>query len=220
MAAPPIPRTPPPARRGKKPAAPPKGRTRLLVDERRAQLLELGIRAFSERSYDEVSIDDLARAAGVSKGLLYHYFATKRDFYVAALDQSSRELLALTLTPDSAPPAERIESGLLAYLDYVEHHGHAYVALMRGGIGSDAEVQSILERTRATFVERIKESIPKGLATPLVRITLRGWVGFVEATSIEWLSRRTVPRHKLVLLLASVLLHSLQHAGGPRLGGP
>ena len=48
-------------------------RARLLVDERRAQLLALGLRLFAEHSYDEVSIDELARAAGVSKGLLYHY---------------------------------------------------------------------------------------------------------------------------------------------------
>jgi AcrR family transcriptional regulator len=190
-------------------------RTRLEVDERRAQLLDLGIRAFSERSYDEVSIDDLARAAGVSKGLLYHYFPTKRDFYVAALAHSSQQLLALTLTPQGEPAETRIRAGLEAYLDFVERHGQAYVALMRGGIGSDVEVQAILERTRATFVERIRENVPRHLATPLVRLTLRGWIGFVEATSSEWLSRRTVPRRRLIELLGNVLLSALSLAGGP-----
>jgi AcrR family transcriptional regulator len=200
---------------GARRARPP--RTRLLVDERRAQLLALGIRAFSKRPYDEIAIDDLARAAGVSKGLLYHYYPTKRDFYVAALDQASKQLLAETLTAEGAPPEERVKVGLEAYLDFVERHDQAYVALMRGGIGSDKEVQAILEGTRATFVERIVENVPKKLVTPLVRIALRGWIGFVEATATQWLAGRAVKRSKLLDLLAGVLIQSIQLAGGEAL---
>ena len=62
-----------------------KPRARLEVDERRAQLMKLGIELFAARAYDEVSIDELSRMAGISKGLLYHYFPTKRDFYVATV---------------------------------------------------------------------------------------------------------------------------------------
>jgi AcrR family transcriptional regulator len=90
---------------------------------------------FSEHSYDEVSIEDLARAAGVSKGLLYHYFPTKRDLYVATLEHSARQLVEMTTTDRSAPPDERVRRGLETYLDFVERHGKAYVALIRGGIG-------------------------------------------------------------------------------------
>ncbi len=60
-------------------------RARLDVEERRKQLVALGNELFSKRTYDEVSIDELARAAGISKGLLYHYFPTKRDFYIATV---------------------------------------------------------------------------------------------------------------------------------------
>src|SRR5579862_7824441 len=113
-------------------------RERLETDARRAQLLELGMRLFAERTYDEISMDDLAREAGVSKGLVYHYFKTKRDFYVAGLREIARDLLEKTTThsPD-LPPAERIRRGLDAYLDHVRAHARAFVALMRGGIGSD-----------------------------------------------------------------------------------
>lgn len=193
----------------------PTPRRRLDVDQRREELLELGIAEFSKRAYDDVSIDGIARAARISKGLLYHYFPTKRDFYVAALERASQQLLALTDTADGAPPGESIRAGLEAYFDFVERHDRTYIALMRGGIGSDPEVFALLERTRRKFVERLLESVPRELVTPLVRIALRGWVGFVEATSIEWLSRRPVGRAKLVDLLASVLLHTLNAAGGP-----
>src|SRR5205823_14099933 len=128
-------------------------RTRLDVDERRAQLLALGISIFSERPYDDVSIDDLAAAAGVSKGLLYHYFRTKRDFYVAAIEQASEQLLAQTMTSRDLPPEERLRISLETYLDFVERHGQAYVALMRGGIGADPEVAKLLDKTRGRIID-------------------------------------------------------------------
>lgn len=185
--------------------APRRARTRLDVDQRKSQLLAIAIRAFSERAYDEVSIDDIARRAGISKGLLYHYFPTKRDFYVAALGQSAADLLAQTATPDGVDPAERARLGLETYLDFVEQRGAAYLALTRGGIGSDPEVFAILENVRTTFLERILDALPKP-ATPLLRAMLRGWIGLVETTSAEWLARRDVTREELVPRILAVLV--------------
>jgi AcrR family transcriptional regulator len=73
--------------------------SRLDVEERRKQLVALGIELFAERTYDDVSIDELAHAAGISKGLLYHYFPTKRDFYIATVKQAAQELLDRTRRP-------------------------------------------------------------------------------------------------------------------------
>src|SRR5215467_10767220 len=99
-------------------AARPKRRVRLDNDERRAQLLQLARKAFSDRSYDDVSIDDLAREAKISKGLLYHYFPTKRDLYVAGLTEIADELLQRMMSvPDDLPPVDRVRAGLDAYLD-------------------------------------------------------------------------------------------------------
>ncbi len=187
----------------RKPAAR-KARTRLDLDARKGQLLAMGIRVFSERSYDEVSIDDLARAAGVSKGLLYHYFPTKRDFYIAALKEAASDLVARTDTATAATPEASVMLGLGTYFDFVEEHGGAYLALIRGGLGTDPEVYGILEDTRATFVERIVTELPLP-ATPLLRTLLRGWLGFVEATATEWLVRRDVAREDLVPKMGAVL---------------
>src|SRR6476660_1945540 len=115
----------------------PRRRIRLDNDQRRAQLLQLARRAFSDRSYDDVSIDDLAREAKISKGLLYHYFPTKRDLYVAGLHEIADELVQrVTAIPVDLPPAERVRAGLDAYLDHISKHSRAFVSLMRGGIGS------------------------------------------------------------------------------------
>jgi AcrR family transcriptional regulator len=190
-------------------------RARLDVDERRAQLLDLGLSMFSDRSYDEVSVDDLARAAGVSKGLLYHYFPTKRDLYVAALEQAASRLVEATTTDRadaSATPEERVRRGLSIYLGFVERHGKAYVALMRGGIGSDPEVGAILEETRRSFAARILEDVPPELTGSLLHVAVRGWIGFVEATSIDWAAQRDVKREDLVELLALVLIDAVTRA--------
>src|SRR5580704_7857927 len=135
-------------------------RSRLEVDARRAQLVRLGIDLFAARSYDDVSIDELARAAGVSKGLLYHYFPTKRDFYIATVQEASRQLLELTEAPREMPPLERLRASLDAYLDYVDAHAPAYAALMRGGVGSDPEVARVIDDTRATLCDRLLGELP------------------------------------------------------------
>src|SRR6476646_1304931 len=127
-----------------------KRRVRLETDARRAQLLQLARAMFSDRSYDEVSIDDLAREAKISKGLLYHYFPTKRDLYVAGLHEIADELVQrVTAMPVDLPPAERVRAGLDAYLDHISKHSRAFVSLMRGGIGSDPEVVQVVESVRA-----------------------------------------------------------------------
>ena len=157
----------------------------------------MGLEAFGARSYDEVSIDDLARAAGISKGLLYHYFRTKRAFYVAAVTEAARRLLEETATDATLPPLERAVRGLAAYLTSVERHGTAYVT------GFDAEVMRVVEGTRAKLIERVLEA--RGTEDPATRLAIRGWIGFVEATSLEWVERRAMNRDELVGLWVRVL---------------
>ena len=87
-------------------------RARLSTDARREQLVALGVEMFSERPFDEVSIDDIAASAGISKGLLYHYFPSKRDFYVAVVRHSADEMQAVTETDPDLAPLERLSTGL------------------------------------------------------------------------------------------------------------
>jgi AcrR family transcriptional regulator len=180
-------------------------RTRLDKDERHGRLLEVGLRVFAERPYDELSIDDLAKRAGISKGLLYHYFPTKRDFYVETVREAARRLAEETMTPETLPPLERLTHGLEAYLDFVHRHGKAYAALMRGGIGADPEVASIIEQTRQDLISRIMVGAPISDREPLVEVALRGWVGFVEATAVEWALSAKPSRKALVELWLRVL---------------
>lgn len=190
-------------------------RARMDTDARRAQLLALGLGLFSARAYDEVSMEDLARAAKISKGLVYHYFPTKRRFYVAALREAARQLLSETDSDESAPPEERLRKGMAAYLSFAEKHARAYTTLMRGGVGVDKEVRAVIDKTRAAFVERFFSAPElRDLGTPARRLALRGWIGFVETTSLDWLERKaaraeTLGREALLELWARVLFFVL-----------
>ena len=163
-------------------------RPRLENDERRRQLLDLGLERFGARAYDDVSIDDIAQAARISKGLLYHYFPTKRAFYAACVAEAAeRVLAACTEAAGDAPPLERLDRALSAYLAYVQEHGPAYANLMRSGVGVDRELTAIVDATRAKFVEMLLAGISQTVPlTPLRKIALRGWVGLAEAATLAW----------------------------------
>lgn len=192
----------------------PEPRVRLENDERRRQLLELGVDRFGGRPYDDVSIDDIAKAAGISKGLLYHYFPTKRAFYAACVAEAAeRVLAACTQIDDDASPLERLDRGIAAYLAFVQEHGRAYTNLMRSGVGVDREIAAIVDETRAKFVEQLVEGMGQAVPlTPLMAIALSGWVGLAEAATLAWIERGVengadrVPATKIQELLKNALL--------------
>jgi AcrR family transcriptional regulator len=192
----------------------PRRRVRLETDQRRAQLLGLAKRAFSDRAYDDVSIDDLARVASISKGLLYHYFPTKRDLYVAGLREIADELVdAVTRVPDDLAPIDRVRASVEAYLDHITRHSRAFVSLMRGGIGSDPEVAAVIESVRTRLFEKFLAGSPfASLLSGDARFetAVRGWIGFVEAASIDWCANPRLSRQELRELLTQVLFEVMR----------
>jgi AcrR family transcriptional regulator len=205
----------------KKASAPKRRRVirRLENDERRAQLLAMGRAAFAASPYDEVSIDDLAKKAKLSKGLFYYYFPTKRDLYIAGLKETSQELVdkLVTNVKKATAPRERALAGVTAYLEHVESQGAAFVALMRGGIGSDPEVTNVLEGVRIGILEEFMQGNPISsfLKTrPLSKIAIRAWIGMVESASIEWLSSKDVTKEAVRDLLVDQLFDMMTRVLG------
>ena len=190
-------------------------RRRLELDERRAQLLALGLSAFSKNSYDEVSVDALAQSAGVSKGLLYHYFPSKRELYVATVREGAEQLLARIVPDPSLPPIEQLTRGVDAYLSYVQENADSYLSLMQSGVGRDLEVHAIVEQTRQQFVELVLAHAGEVPLAAITRTLVRGWVGMVEAASLDWLMRKGAPRSELTSRLVRVLLLTLQLGASP-----
>lgn len=190
---------------------------RMAVDERRSQLLELGIELFSHKSPDDISIDDIAKAAGISKGLLYHYFGGKRAYYVATVQLAAQQLLEHTKQEEEIvadDPLQSLQAGLEAYLDHVAARATGFVMLVTSGT-ADPEVRAVVEATRAEFVNRIHESLGLPVAPPVLRSALRGWIAYVEASSLDWLEHGGATRDQMRSMLAATFLGILKAAGVP-----
>lgn len=197
-------------------------RSRLQVDERRQQLLDLALELFGKQNYEEISIDAIAQAAGISKGLLYHYFPSKRAFYVAALREAARELVEYTDASADAvdatagmPNPAQLRAGISTYLGYVEEKAVAYGFLLRGGLGSDPEVVEILDGVRSHFAVGIVEGLGSPPDTARLRVSIRGYMGLVEAASLDWIERGGMNRASLADLLTQMAVAILTAALTP-----
>ncbi|QES51144.1 TetR family transcriptional regulator [Streptomyces venezuelae] len=161
---------------------------------RRAELIAIGRRLFADTSYDALSMDDIAKQAGVAKGLIYYYFESKRGYYLAIVEDSVAELVARAAGELELPPAERVHRTVDSYLHYAEHHQAAYRTIVTGGIGSDAEVLAIRDTVREELVATIAEgAYGRRTLPPLARLALIGWLSGVEGATLDWIGTLRTP---------------------------
>lgn len=188
-------------------------RRRLSTEERREQLLAVGARLFSESPYDEVWIEQVAEIAGVSRGLLYHYFPTKRDFFAAVVERESGRMLRMTAAVPGVPVREQLAAGLDTYLEYVEAHAHGYRAFHRADAAGDRAVRRVYQRALAAQEKQILAAMavdpefgPVFEGRPDVRLAVRGWLAFTTAVCLEWLRGSDLSRDQVRDLCARALL--------------
>ena len=179
-------------------------RRRLDVDERRRQLLQLGVELFAEHPYDELSMRKIARAAGISHALLYRYFPSKQSYFRAALEQAAEDLRART-TPDPAlPPWEQLVAGLEAFLELVDENALAYRQLLRS-LASAPEVRALIDEVRETTSARILAGLFGEEVPPKARAAVKGWLWYMDGVLLDWIEHRDVERTEVRDLLLGTL---------------
>lgn len=185
-------------------------RTRLSREARLDQLLDLGAGLFGDRSYEEVHIEELAEVAGVSRGLLYHYFPNKRAFFAAMVRRESGRIDELVATDPTAPALAQLRAGIEAFLDYCSHNAMGFRALYRGAASADAEVQQAIEDGIQAQSRRIMAAVEPGTPSSLLQVAVRSWLQMLRHACFEWLGTDDVSRDEvrdvLVDALASILL--------------
>ena len=184
-------------------------RTRLTPDQRRNQLLDLGVSLLATRSLDELTIDVLAEEAGISRGLLYHYFGNKQEFREAVVRRAVADLVEQTAPPPGGEPLERLLASVAAYVAYVETNYQGYVSIVRGAAGGNETLRQVYEQTRDALTERIFTEDAQGEIipdTPPARLMVRGWSAMGEEMVLTWVADpRGVTREQLLEALAASL---------------
>lgn len=183
-------------------------RVRLGHDERRRQILASARRAFTARPYSEVSMQELADDAGVARGLLHHYFTSKRELFLEVV----REMVRVPSVPlpdlDGLGPAEVWARSVDAWLDHVEANRELWLASIgAGAAGHDAEVEAIVEEGRELVARRSLAAVgvdPSAAAAEVLAV-VRGFGGLAQEITREWLERRRLDRSQARAVLVGAL---------------
>jgi AcrR family transcriptional regulator len=172
--------------------------------ERRVQLLAAAREVFGDRDYDEVTVDEVAEAAGVSHGLIFQYFGSKKGLYIAGLEPLIEGFRARIAPDPDLPPVERLRSALRSYADLIREHPVGYRSLMTRAIGF-TEVRDGLERARWQGVDRLADGMGLDPTEPAVRVGLRSWISYVDTAMMTWLDQGAPDRDSLVEMLVRAL---------------
>ena len=197
----------------------PLGGRRLGPEARRAQLVGVGLALMKDMPFDEVTAEVVARASGVSKGLVFHYFPATRDLQVAILRAAADELLADLDVGGGLPPDERLRVGLDAFVRYIEQQPASYQAVVRRA-GSDERLLAVFEDTRSAVVGIVAATLGLTELPAPLRLVIRGWIAMVEECVLHWLDGKPVPREELVEFLRRAALTMLPDALRLGAGGP
>jgi AcrR family transcriptional regulator len=185
-------------------------RVRLSATDRRQLIIAAAAHVFASRRYDEVSTAELAQACGVSRGLLSHYFATKRDLYLAVVATwLEAPKLPVPAFVEGATAEDRIVASVHDWLHLVTRGRDAWLAVS-GVLAEthDAQIQDVL----ATFIEQMIDQICEiaGLHAvreePQVRLALHGYAALATSVTRRWLLRQEIARPQLEALLADTLV--------------
>lgn len=183
-------------------------RRRLEPDARREQILSVAIRLFGAKPYAEVSTTDVARDAGVARGLVNHYFGTKKDLYLEVVRvMLTVPEVALAGLPQGELP-ERVDAIVTWFLDVVSRHSTSWLAAIgAGGMGGDAEVDAVIAEAVDVAADGILRAVGLGEGPPeALRGMARAYVGLAIHTAREWLQRGALTRDQVHALLTVSLL--------------
>jgi AcrR family transcriptional regulator len=174
------------------------------IDERRRQLLDAGAELFAKHSFEEISMRELAEAAGVSKPLLYHYFPSKIDLFKAAVSEKAEELQRLIEPSSDVPAIEQLSQVLDSYLAWIEDNAQTWSKLLQSA-ATLPEARELVEGFRQRTMDLILAQLTEGRKPrPALRIAIKGWLGYMDAAILDWTESKDLPRAKLrELLLAA-----------------
>jgi AcrR family transcriptional regulator len=161
-------------------------------------LLDTAAAMFAEKPYEDVPMEGIAARAGVSRALLYHYFPSKRDLYLAILKRASGRFLAHVGPHRQLPLAEQLASGLESHIQSFVDHPFEAIAINRGALSDDPAVQAIIAEELNVVGQRlISQLVAAGWPRDATEIAVEGWLAFVRAACVKWIQSQNISRADL-----------------------
>jgi AcrR family transcriptional regulator len=183
--------------------------SRLEPDARRDQILDAARRVFVRSSATEASTAEVAREAGVTRGLVHHYFGTKRELYVAVVADLAAKLPDLVRTDVADLPVEEmVEANVRSWLDAVERDRELWLAILGVEmVGRDPEIEAIMSEARDRVIERMTANQARGAKpTDELQLVLRIFLGAAETAAREWAMHGRATREQAHAVLKATLL--------------
>jgi len=178
--------------------------TRLSRDDRRRQLIAVGLQKLTEKPAHALSVDEVAEAAGISRGLLFHYFPSKGAYFSALAEAAGRRVLRNTEPEPSLGPDAQVRQMVEQLIEQIDRRRESYVAFMRGFGGNDAELSQVHAQIWGTLTDRVVAVRP-GLDPDVVD----AWWSYVEGRALSWSSRSAAARSMTSADLADHCVHAL-----------
>jgi len=162
-------------------------RRRLTPQERRAQLVALGVNFLASRPLDELTIEELSEQAEVSRGLVFHYFGSRQGLHREVVLTARDSLLRASEPRPELPALERLHDTLARIVVFVREHRGTFYSLVRGVASGDPAIREVIDQSRDENARRLLDVfIELGMPqTELLRVALRAWVGFTEEVLVE-----------------------------------
>lgn len=172
-----------------------------LPEEKRNAIINAGFSVFSRHEYRKASTDDVAKEAGISKALLFHYFGSKKGFYVYLYDYAIAFLvdgLSALHDYEETDFFEILKNAQECKLRLLVEHPDVMQFIVRGYLADDGEVspeldksfQAVLAKSVESFLKRADASKFKDSITVKQALEIALWMsdGFMRAQTPEALS--------------------------------
>lgn len=183
------------------------------VDARRTQMLDIGISLLATQPVEDISIDEVIAKAEVSRALFYHYFESKRDFFLQTVVRASESVAEVTTPDPNVPLALQLENAIDAYLDFVSAHTQQYRAVYQSINSGDPDIQKIIKASQTNQERRILEALSGTVEpTELVKVAVHGWLAFLISSCMAWLETGKPDREELRDLCKDVLIAAITSA--------
>jgi AcrR family transcriptional regulator len=187
---------------------------RRTADDRRAQLVEIGLELLPTTPVQDLTIDEVARRAGISRSLLFHYFATKAEYYTAVMNAAAAVLRDHVVPRPGTPLTGQLPGMLDRFVSWVETYRDSYVAFVRGAHAGDPGIAEVYGATREELVEVALAAVPLPDGARQ-RQLVRSWFAFTEDLVLQWTREPTMTREELLDLVVDVLTRLTVRAEQP-----